>query len=187
MTELFFFYSKWDSVDVRSALFLMVPLYQHVSHIWSRSATLESFLEVGTDKGHWPLPSAARCDGDVIVPERQTKLIKKESGGGGGGGAAVWEKRWRVLQDTWGLLVKWAGVGKLKAPICETCGRSYFSVSIFSLENWDGWAKNHSESLKTFFSRVNLHGNGAGTSPPTCKGCCLKIDPAPLCPPLCLH
>lgn len=28
---------------------------------------------------------------------------------------------------------------------------------------------------------MNLHGNEAGTSSPTGKGCCVKIDSAPLC------
>lgn len=98
-----FFFSIWYSVGV-----------SHVTVSARVCLMFESFLAAGMDKGHWPLPSAARCDGDVIGLERQTKLIKEE-----GVGTAVWGRRWKVLQDTWGLLVKWAATRELKDPVCE--------------------------------------------------------------------
>lgn len=98
-----FFFSIWYSVGV-----------SHVTVSARVCLMFESFLAAGMDKGHWPLPSAARCDGDVIGLERQTKLIKEE-----GVGTAVWGRRWKVLQDTWGLLVKWAAMRELKDPVCE--------------------------------------------------------------------
>ena len=80
---VFFFLSKRYTVDVRSAPFVtLLTGMRLIFGAWAQ----HSRLEVGTDKGHWPLPSAARCDADVIGPERQTKLIKEETRGGGGSG-----------------------------------------------------------------------------------------------------